>query len=156
MRFPIPLTEAEQDILLRAEELLTRCFNRVGEQKTIADPSAGGMLFQMRLATHEREVFSVIFLDTRHRIIAIEDLHAGTIDSCEVHPRVIIQRALVHNAAAIIIGHNHPSTSLEPSAADRALTERVKSAASLVDVRLLDSFVVASTGYTSMAMRGWI
>lgn len=156
MRFPVPLTEAEQDILIQAETLLARNHNRVAEQEAITDPSVGGKLFQMRLAAHEREIFAVMFLDTRHRIISVEDLHAGTIDGCEVHPRIVIQRALMLNAAAVIIGHNHPSGSLEPSAADRALTARLKQALALVDIRLLDSFVAGATGYTSMASRGWV
>ena len=156
MRFPVPLSDAEQKILLRAETLLTRCHNRISEQTALSDPSTAGKLFQMRLGAHTREIFSVAFLDTRHRLIALEDLHAGTVDGCEVHPRVTVQRALVHNAAAIIVGHVHPSGDLEPSAADRALTARLKSALSLVDIRLLDHFVVGTSGYTSMAARGWV
>ena len=156
MRFPVPLTAAEQKILLRAEDLLARCYNRVCEQTALSDPATAGKLFQMRLGAHTREIFSVAFLDTRHRLIAFEDLHAGTIDGCEVHPRIVVQRALALNAAAIILGHVHPSASLEPSAADRAVTARIKSALALVDIRLLDHFVVATTGYTSMAARGWV
>ena len=156
MRFPVPLSDAEQKILLRAETLLTRCHNRISEQTALSDPSTAGKLFQMRLGAHTREIFSVAFLDTRHRLIAFEDLHAGTVDGCEVHPRVTVQRALVHNAAAIIVGHVHPSGDLEPSAADRALTARLKSALSLVDIRFLDHFVVGTSGYTSMAARGWV
>lgn len=86
----------------------------------------------------------------------MEDLFAGTIDGSEVHPRVIVKRALEHNAAAIIMAHNHPSGSLEPSPADRACTVRCKEALALVDVRLLDHFVVSNEGYTSMASRGWV
>lgn len=156
MRFPVPLTTAEQKILLRAEDLLARCYNRVSEQTALSDPATAGKLFQMRLGAHTREIFSVAFLDTRHRLIAFEDLHAGTIDGCEVHPRIVVQRALALNAAAIILGHVHPSASLEPSAADRAVTARIKSALALVDIRLLDHFVVTTTGYTSMAARGWV
>lgn len=156
MRFPVPLSSAEQKILLRAEDLLTRCHNRISEQTALSDPSIAGKLFQMRLGAHEREIFSVAFLDTRHRLIAFEDLHAGTVDGCEVHPRVVVQRALTHNAVAIILGHVHPSGNLEPSAADRALTARLKSAVNLVDIRLLDHFVVGTTGYTSMAACGWV
>ena len=156
MRFPVPLSSAEQKILLRAEDLLTRCHNRISEETALTDPSIAGKLFQMRLGAHDREIFSVAFLDTRHRLIAFEDLHAGTVDGCEVHPRVVVQRALTHNAVAIILGHVHPSGNLEPSAADRALTARLKSAVNLVDIRLLDHFVVGTTGYTSMAARGWV
>ena len=156
MRFPVPLSDAEQKLLLRAEALLTRCHNRISEATTLSDPSTAGKLFQMRLGAHDREIFSVAFLDTRHRLIAFEDLHAGTVDGCEVHPRVVVQRALVHNAAAIMLGHVHPSGNLDPSGADRALTQRCKAAVNLVDIRLLDHFVVGTTGYTSMAARGWV
>lgn len=156
MRFPVPLTDDEQTLLRRAEEVLARQFNRLVEQKPISDPSMVGKLLQMRLAAHTREIFSVVLLDARYRILAVEDLHGGTIDSCEVHPRVVVQRALHHNASTLIIGHNHPSGSIEPSYSDRALTERIKTAAALFDISLLDSFVVGSSGFTSMAVRGWI
>ena len=113
-------------------------------------------MFRYRLANHEREVFSVAFLDTRHKVIAVEDLFAGTLDGAEVHPREIAKRALTLGAAAIICAHNHPSNNNEPSGADRAVTARLKQSLALVDVRLLDHFVVTADGYTSMAARGWV
>lgn len=86
----------------------------------------------------------------------MEDLFAGTLDGSEVHTREIAKRALELNAAAIIMAHNHPSGSLEPSAADNAVTTRCKQALALVDIRLLDHFVVSAEGYTSLAARGWV
>ena len=96
------------------------------------------------------------FLDNRHRSIAFEDLFRGTLDGAEVHPREVVRRALAHNAAAVIVGHNHPSGNREPSAADRAVTARLKQALSLVDLRLLDHFVIADGPPVSLAARGWV
>ena len=97
-----------------------------------------------------------MFLDTRHRIIAIEMLFRGTIDGAEVHPREVARMALKLNAAAVIVAHNHPSGNPEPSAADRAVTAQLKQALGLLDVRLLDHFVVSATQETSLAARGWV
>lgn len=147
-------TTTEDEILRAAEDILHRRFQR-GD--TMSDPDAAGRILKMRLAHIEHEVFSVVFLDTRHRILAIEDLFHGTIDGCEVHPRVVIKRALQLNSAAIILGHQHPSGDPEPSAADRALTARLKQALSLVDIRLLDHFVVGGAMTpVSLAARGWV
>lgn len=110
----------------------------------------------MRLAPIEHEVFFVLYLDTRHSIIAGEIAFSGTIDGAEVHPREIVKLALLHNAAAIICAHNHPSNNPEPSAADRTVTARLKQALALVDVRLLDHFVVTGDSCTSLAARGWV
>jgi DNA repair protein RadC len=103
-----------------------------------------------------QEVFAALFLDARHRALAFEELFQGTIDGAEVHPREVVRRALAHNAAAVIVGHNHPSGNPEPSAADRAVTARLKHALALVDLRLLDHFVIGDGLPTSMAARGWV
>ena len=122
----------------------------------LTDPVAAGRYFARRLRARPHEVFAVLFLDTRHRALAFEELFAGTIDGAEVHPRVLVQRALAHGAAAAIIGHTPPSGSPEPSAADRALTARLKQALALVDVRLLDHFVIGDGAPVSMAARGLV
>lgn len=122
----------------------------------LTDPHAAGRYFAQRLRGLPHEVFAAIFLDTRHRTIAFEELFRGTIDGAEVHPREIARRALAHNAAAVIVGHNHPSGNPEPSAADRAVTARLKQALALVDLRLLDHFVVGDGPPVSMAARGWV
>ena len=109
-----------------------------------------------RLRHQPQEIFAALFLDTRHRALAFEELFRGTIDGAEVHPREIARRALAHNAAAVIVGHNHPSGNPEPSAADRAVTARLKQALALVDVRLLDHFVIADGPPVSLAGRGWV
>ncbi|TBR13730.1 MAG: JAB domain-containing protein [Lysobacter sp.] len=120
------------------------------------DPASAGRYFTQRLRGLQHEVFAAMFLDTRHRVIAFEELFRGTLDGAEVHPREVARRALAHNAAALIVGHNHPSGNPEPSAADRAVTTRLKQALALVDVRLLDHFVVGDGPPVSMAARGWM
>lgn len=124
--------------------------------EALADPDAAGRYFAQRLRGLDHEVFAALYLDTRHRALGFEELFRGGIDGAEVHPRVLVQRALAHGAAAVIVGHNHPSGNPDPSAADRAVTVRLKQALALVDVRLLDHFVVGDGAPTSMAARGWV
>ena len=124
--------------------------------ETLTDPQAAGRYFAQRLRAREHEVFAALFLDTRHRALGFEELFRGTVDGAEVHPREIVRRALSHNAAAVIVGHNHPSGCAEPSSADRAITARLKQALSLVDVRLLDHFVIGDGPPVSLASRGWV
>ncbi len=109
-----------------------------------------------RLRRHEHEVFACLFLDNRHRLICFEELFRGTVNGASVHPREIAKRALGHNAAAVIIAHNHPSGVAEPSLADRAITDRIRDAMALIDVRLMDHFVVGDGEIVSFAERGWI
>lgn len=124
--------------------------------EALSDPSAAGRYFAQRLRGLGHEVFAALYLDTRHRALGFEELFRGGIDGAEVHPRILVQRALAHGAAAVIIGHNHPSGNPEPSAADRAVTARIKQALALVDVRLLDHFVIGDGPPTSMAERGMV
>lgn len=142
----------DSTILAQAEAILRRRLERLG---AITDPTQASDFFRMRLAGLEHEQFHVLFLDTRHRIIAIEALARGTVDGAEVHPREIVKAALTHNAAAVILAHNHPSGNPEPSAADRAVTARLKQALALVDIRVLDHIVVGET-CVSLAARGWV
>lgn len=104
----------------------------------------------------KREEFHVLYMDWQNRLLANECLFMGTIDSCEVHPREVVKLALQHNAAAVILWHNHPSGHAEPSAADRAITARLKDALALIDVRVLDHMVVGNPEIVSLAERGWI
>jgi DNA repair protein RadC len=124
--------------------------------EALTDPAAAGRYFAQRLRNLPHEVFAALFLDTRHRAIAFEELFRGSVDGAEVHPREVVRRALAHNAAALIVGHNHPSGNPEPSAADRAVTARLKQSLSLVDVRLLDHFVIGDGAPVSLAARGWV
>lgn len=122
----------------------------------LASPAQAGEYFQRWLRASPCERFAVLFLDNRHRVIAEEVLFEGSIDSAAVHPRVVVQRAMAVNAAAVLLGHNHPSGVAEPSAADRHLTAQLKQALALVEVRLLDHFVVGDGPAVSMAERGWV
>ena len=117
---------------------------------------AAGRYFAERLRGQAGGVVAALFLGTRHRALAFEELFRGTIDGAEVHPREVVRRALAHNAAAVIVGHNHPSGNPEPSAADRAVTAQLKQSLALVDVRLLDHFVIGDGPPASMAARGWV
>ena len=109
---------------------------------------------QTALRDREREVFTCLFLDTRHRVIAAEDLFQGSIDGASVYPRVVAERALRLGAAAVIVAHNHPSGVSEPSLADQAITRRLKDALLLLEIRLLDHFVIGDGPPVSMASRG--
>lgn len=142
----------EAEILRVAEDIQRSRLERMGKIKSPADCFK---FLLAHLAHHQREVFSTIFLDSQHNIIACEDLFFGTIDGAEVHPRIIVQRALQLNASAVIISHNHPSGNPEPSLADRAVTKKIKAALELLDLRLLDHIIVAGTECTSMARMGW-
>lgn len=110
----------------------------------------------LKLGGREQEVFAVMFLDNRHRLIKYEELFYGTIDCAAVHPREVVKAALRHNAAVLIIAHNHPSGVPEPSPADEAMTRHLKEALALVGIRVLDHIVVGGTEITSFAERGLI
>lgn len=122
----------------------------------LTDPASAARYFSSRLRASPHEIFAVLFLDTRHRAIQFEEMFRGTIDGAEVHPREIVRRALECNAAAVMVGHNHPSGHSEPSAADRAVTQRLKQSLALVDIRLLDHFVIGDGPPVSLAARGWV
>lgn len=122
----------------------------------VARPEDAQAYLATRLRGRQSEVFCALFLDTRHRVIACEDLFHGTIDGASVHPREVVRACLRHNAAALIVAHNHPSGVAEPSAADRSITRRLVEALALVDVRLLDHFVIGDGPAVSLASRGWI
>ncbi|MDQ5767942.1 RadC family protein [Thiothrix subterranea] len=106
------------------------------------------------LGNRKAEVFGCLFLDNRHRLIAAEELFFGTIDGASVHPREVVRDSLRHNAAAVVFVHNHPSGVVEPSQADERITQKLKDALHLIDVRVLDHFVVGSDNILSFAERG--
>lgn len=145
--------DTEDQILEAAERILRKRLERQGR---IKEPGEAANYLRSYCAHLEYEIFGCVFLDTMHQILAIETLFRGTIDSGEVHPREVVKRALSLNASALIAFHNHPSGNLMPSAADRAVTARLKQALALIDVRLLDHFVVSAEGHTSMAAKGWV
>lgn len=130
-----------QEVLSRAQALMAQRF-RAGSP-ALTTPAVTREFLRMRLAGLEHEVFGAIFLDTRHRVIAVETLSQGTIDRASVHPREVLKAALTHNASALILFHNHVSLVSEPSQADELITRRLKEALSLVDIRVLDHLIIA-------------
>jgi DNA repair protein RadC len=120
----------------------------------LASPKATRDYLASRLRDLEHEMFCCLYLDKRHRLIQYQELFRGTIDGASVHPREIVKLALQHNAAAVIIAHNHPSGVAEPSQADEMITQRVKEALALVDIRLLDHIIIGDGGGVSFAERG--
>jgi DNA repair protein RadC len=117
-------------------------------------PQEAARLLQLKLANENREHFGVMFLDAKNRLIEFEVLFQGTIDGAAVYPRIVLQRALALNASAVIFAHNHPSDDCEPSLADRHITKTLIDALALIDVRVLDHFIVSKSGWVSMAERG--
>lgn len=122
--------------------------------QALCRPDETRAYLRLQLADREAEMFGCLFLDNRHRILAIKEMFQGTIDSASVHPRVVVQYALKINAAAIVFFHNHPSGIAEPSSADRSLTRRLCDALALVDIRVLDHFVIAAGDSISFAESG--
>ncbi len=120
----------------------------------LASPKATRDFLTARLRDLEHEVFCCLYLDKRHRLIQFEELFRGTIDGASVHPREIVKLALQKNAAAVIVAHNHPSGVAEPSQADELITQRVKEALAIVDIRLLDHIIVGDGVAVSLAERG--
>lgn len=146
-------TSADDAVIARALDILAA---RHAPGKALGSPADTVAYLRLTLAEREREFFAVLFLDNRHRVIALDELFSGTIDGASVHPREVVRAALLHNAAAVILTHNHPSGVAEPSSADELITRRLREALGLVDIRVLDHIVVASQGAVSMAERGMI
>lgn len=141
--------------LRAAREVAHRYFEEtlpVGE--AIGSPADTETFLLARLRDRPHEVFCCLYLDNRNRVIHFEELFRGTIDGTSVHPREVVKQALAANAAAVILAHNHPSGIAEPSHADTQITQRVKSALALVDIRLLDHLVIGDGVSTSLANRG--
>lgn len=126
------------------------------EPAALGSPNAVRDYLRLKLAGLPHEVFQIIYLDAQHRVQGDEVLFTGTLTQTSVYPREVVKKALARNAAAVILAHNHPSGVAEPSQADRLLTETLKNALALVDVRVLDHIVVAGQQTTSFAERGWL
>ena len=129
---------------------------RLQRRATIDEPEKCIDYLRAHLGDLPSECFAVLFLDNRHRLIAFEELFHGTIDGASVYPREVVRRSLAHNAAAVILSHNHPSGVAEPSEADRQVTLRLRDARALIDVRVLDHIVIGDNEHCSLAQRGWI
>jgi len=141
----------QDEIVRRALKILDA---RMRNSPTLASPET--VRSYLRLSLHDRahEVFTCVFLDSQHRVIACDELFRGTLAQTSVYPREVVKAALGHNAAAVIFCHNHPSGVAEPSRADELLTQALKQALALVDIRTLDHFVVAGSALVSFAERG--
>jgi DNA repair protein RadC len=124
--------------------------------RAIRSPSDSREFLVARLRDLPHEVFCCLFLDNRHRVLGFDELFQGTIDNTTVYPREVVRQALRRNAAAVILAHNHPSGVAEPSEADQLITRRIRSALELIDVRLLDHFVIGDGTCTSLASRGML
>ncbi|RMX06776.1 DNA repair protein RadC [Corticibacter populi] len=151
---PSAATSSRSDdrIIAKAIALLEQRLYATGP--IVTTPQAARDYLRLQLMQEPSEVFAVVFLTTQHQVIACETLFRGSVDTTEIHPRVIVQRALLHNAAALIVSHQHPSGNTTPSAADRALTSRLRMALDLIDVRLLDHLVIGKGEPYSFAYHG--
>lgn len=143
----------QDEVLLAAEQLL---LDGVKARPLFDQPQPVKDYLRTRAGMLGHEVFLVLYLDTKHRFIECEQLARGTLDQTAVYPREVAKRALHHNAAAVILAHNHPSGDVMPSRADERLTQTLKAALALIDVRVLDHMVVARTEVCSMAERGLV
>ncbi len=151
------LGPAKRAELVAVMELARRALAQQLRQRTAFDsPDAVKQYVQMHLAHKGHEVFAVLFLDSQHRLLALEEMFRGTLTQTSVYPREVVLRALHHHAAAVVLAHNHPSGSVQPSRADEALTQTLKSALALVDVRVLDHVIVAPGQALSMAEQGLV
>jgi DNA repair protein RadC len=128
----------------------------LAERTALADPGQARAYLSAQLRDLDHEAFAALFLDAQHRVLAYAVLARGSLSGASVHPREVVKSALKHNAAALIFAHNHPSGVAEPSAADRLLTQKLKAALALVDIRVLDHFVVGEGAPVSFAERGWL
>lgn len=146
-------TDYEERILAEARSIAQR---RLSNLTCVKYPRDARDLLTLRLLGNPEELFACLFLDNRHRVVACEILFRGSIAGCIVHPRVIARHALLHNAAAVILAHNHPSGVCEPSEEDRQITQQIKDALHLIEVRVLDHFVVGGENATSLSERGWL
>jgi len=149
------LGPAKQAELMAVVELARRALSQELKERPLFDsPQAVAHYLQLHLGHKPHEVFAVLFLDSQHRLLALEELFRGTLSQTSVYPREVVLRALHHHAAAVVLAHNHPSGVAEPSRADEALTQTLKSALALVDVRVLDHFIVTANACRSMAEMG--
>lgn len=149
------LGPAKQAELLAVFEMARRALSqRLKEREAFHTPGAVKQYLQLQLAHKNHEVFAVLFLDNQNRMLAMEELFRGTLSQTSVYPREVVMRALHHQAAAVVLSHNHPSGSVQPSRADEHLTQTLKATLALVDVRVLDHIIVGQGQALSMAEQG--
>ena len=144
---------SEEEICEYAAKLIEPKFKL---KDVMSTPAATFNYLRLKLSLREHEIFAVLFLDNRHRVIEYKEIFRGTIDGASVHPREVAKDALKCNAAAAILCHNHPSGMIEPSQADIQITKKLQEALKLLDVRVLDHVIVGTEGYCSFAERGML
>ncbi|TBL64583.1 RadC family protein [Hafnia paralvei] len=152
--FARELAPTDQHTIRKALTLLERQLREPGASFT--STTAVRDWLRLHMAGLEREAFVVLFLDNQNRFITHETLFTGTINHTQIYPREVVKSCLKHNAAAIIVAHNHPSHEAEPSHADRQITARLKQALDLVEIRLLDHLVIGGMEVVSFTERGWL
>lgn len=146
---------AKRAELLAVLELARRAIGeQLKDREVFGSPEAVKNYLQLHLARRPHEVFAGLFLDAQNRLVAMEELFRGTLTQTSVYPREVVLKALAHHAAAVVLAHNHPSGTVQPSRADEALTQALKAALALVDVRVLDHVIVAPGRALSMAEKG--
>ena len=151
------LGPAKRAEIVAVLELARRALARQLQEKTIfSNPQAIRDYLQLQLGSREHEIFAVLFLDASHRLIVLEEMFRGTLTQTSVYPREVVVRALALSAANVVLAHNHPSGSAQASRADEAITQTLKAALALIDVRVLDHFIVTKTTAVSMAEMGLI
>lgn len=149
------LGPAKRAEMLAVMELAKRATaQQLREREVLSSPEAVKHYLQLQLGHRPHEIFAVLFLDSQNRLIAMEEMFRGSLNQTSVYPREVALRALYHHAASVILSHNHPSGSVQPSAADKALTNTLRSALGLLDVRVMDHIIVAQGHSLSMAEEG--
>lgn len=143
---------AEDDVICEAMTIYNRYFCK---GTPLTRPADAADYLKLKLAQYDHEVFVGLFLNNRHQIISCDELSHGTIDAASIHVREVVKAALLHNAVAVVFAHNHPSGTSEPSQSDKKITDRLKEALALIDVRVLDHFVIGES-VVSFAEQGLI
>lgn len=147
-------TKKENEIIAQALQILEGRI--VKAESFITKPEDAVNFIKLKIATLEHEVFTVIFLNSQNGVIEYSEMFRGTINGASVHPREVVKQALSVNAASVLFAHNHPSTFAQPSQADRHITTKLVDALALVDIKVLDHFVVGGVEHFSFSENGWL
>lgn len=135
----------EDEVVYEATAIYHRFF---AQGTALTEPARAADYIQLKLARYEHEVFMCLFLNNQHQVLACDEMFRGTLDGASVYPREVVKAALQHNAAAVIFAHNHPSGISKPSQADKTMTEKLKAALALIDIRVLDHFIIGATVFS--------
>ena len=150
---PSPTKLKEDQIIRLALNIVKK---RLVNKGSLTSPRDVELFLSLKLGQETQEIFYCIYLDNKNQIIEFEELFKGTIDQVSVYPRIVVKRCLEVNASALILAHNHPSSVCEPSSADQSITQRLKEALALIDVRVLDHLIIGGTNCVSLAERGYL